>query len=72
MSDEQTDTPTSALLYRLLLQNIFLKFHFIDSLQFSLVEGVIEHSFSYRVSQVKLDETKRLFQTENTPWGSET
>ena len=28
--------------------------------------------YIYRVSQVKLDETKRLFQTENTPWGSET
>ena len=32
----------------------------------------VHYKSTYRVSQVKLDETKRLFQTENTPWGSET
>ena len=39
------------------------------SLSVSSQAMIIIYIKRYRVSQVKLDETKQLFQTENNPWG---
>ena len=45
--------------------NVYVMMIQMDNMQ-------VSYYFFYRVSQVKLDETKRSFQTENTPWRSET
>ena len=41
----------------------------IDEVFFSTYPIIVHYVLStYRVSQVKLDETEQLFQTENNPW----
>ena len=61
--------------YKEMILNVFARFpqyDFIWKWDEELQNAPKNVLGTYRVSQVKLDKTKWLFQTENTPWGSET